>query len=75
MSLQQVYSDLNTRPDYPPALRDEPDLIARIGARAQDATSESGATHFTASAQKLEKAYEQDKEWIDEHPEQGNRRV
>lgn len=57
------------------ALRDEPDLIDRIGARAQDATTEESASHFAASAQKLEKAYEQDKEWIDQHPEQGNRRV
>lgn len=57
------------------ALRDEPDLISRIGARAQDATTEDGAAHFDASAQKLEKAYEQDKEWISQHPQQGNRRV
>jgi hypothetical protein len=57
------------------ALHDEPDLIARIGARADDATTEDSAIHFQASAQKLEKAYEQDKQWLDQHPEQGERRV
>lgn len=57
------------------ALRDEPALIDRIGARAQDATTEESATHFAASAQKLEAAYQQDQEWLNKHPEQGNRRV
>ncbi|KAL7010304.1 hypothetical protein EMMF5_000325 [Cystobasidiomycetes sp. EMM_F5] len=47
----------------PTALRDEPKLIAKIGAQAQDASTTEGAQHFDNAAQKLDEAYKQDQEW------------
>lgn len=79
--IQEVYQlrltySLSIQPRKPQSgLHDEPDLISRIGARAQDATNPEAAEHFDAAAQKLENAYQQDKEWISKHPEQGDQRV
>lgn len=59
----------------PTALRDEPKLIAKIGAQAQDASTTEGAQHFDNAAQKLDEAYKQDQEWLAKHPEHANTRI
>lgn len=46
-----------------------------IAAQAQDATTEDGAEMFQSSASKLENALKQDQEWLDKHPEAGQRRI
>lgn len=59
----------------PTSLQDEPDLINKIAAQAQDASTEEGARHFEKAAHKLEAAYEQDKEWLAAHPSHANSRT
>jgi len=65
----QPQSSTSIVPVNPVELNAEPRLAESIAAKAQIATNPVAADHFAESANKLQEAHEQDKAWLERHPE------